>query len=569
MAAGGNKDLTCHSKVIQFWSSHPTTHMVFLKLVASVAGTLGAYALYTVVRVFYLERTSPLQSVPGPKSSHWLLGNLKEVMPNEVRALDYLPQEKWTSQYGRTIRFNSFVGFGQLYTIDPKALNHVLSNAYTYQKSEISRYILGKIIGPGILLVEEDVHRKQRKIMNPAFGPAQVRDLTSVFVEKSSQLRDVWMAETVSGGGAVKVNIIPWLDKATLDIIGLAGFNYKFNALGASGAVRDELDEALATALASVGLGTILKGLIPVLRVVPTPVDKVIRHSQAVMARISRVLLENSKKELAESGAFGNGGGRDLLTLLVRANTSKDVPEHQRLTDADVLAQVSNFLVAGHETISSGAVWALFALSKNIAVQMMLRAELLAVGTDNPTMDELNALQYLDCVVRETLRLHAPVTQSARVAMCDDVIPLSTPYVDVHGNVRESFRIMKGQPVVIPILALNRDTTIWGPDALEFKPERWDSKNPISTSIPGVWGEMLTFIGGPRACIGYRFALVELKALLFTLVRGLEFELAVPAADIGAQSTVLVQRPIVLSDVATGNQGGNQLPLLIKPFIRS
>lgn len=58
---------------------------------------------------------------------------------------------------------------------------------------------------------------------------------------------------------------------------------------------------------------------------------------------------------------------------------------------------------------------------------------------------------------------------------------------------------------------------------------------------------------------------IRLKALLFTLVRGLEFELAVPAVDIGAQSTVLVQRPIVLSDVAAGNQ----LPLLIKPYVRS
>ncbi|KAJ7753619.1 cytochrome P450 [Mycena maculata] len=539
--------------------------MVFLKLLTSVAGTLGAYALYTILRMFYLERTSPLQSLQGPKSSNWLLGNLKEVMPNEVRALDHIPQEKWTRQYGRTIRFNSFFGFGQLYTMDPKAINHILSNTYTYQKSEVSRYILGRIIGPGILLVEEDVHRQQRKIMNPAFGPAQVRDLTGIFVEKSIQLRDVWAAQAADAGGAVRLDIIKWIDKVTLDIIGLAGFNYKFNALSASGTVRDELDEALATALASVGLGTVLQGLIPFLRSVPTPVDKVIRNSQDIMTRIARGLLQNSKKELAESGTYESGGARDLLSLLVRANTSKDVPENQRLTDDDVLAQVSNFLIAGHETISSGVVWALFVLSQNPAIQTRLRAELLAVGTDNPTMDQLNALQYLDFVVRETLRLHAPVTATGRVAMCDDVIPLATPYVDVQGNVHETFRILKDQAIAIPILALNRDTMIWGPDAGEFKPERWESTTPVSTSIPGVWGDMLTFLGGPRACIGYRFGLVELKALLFTLIRGLEFELAVPAAEIAAQSTVLVQRPIVLNDLVAGNQ----LPLIIKPFIRS
>ncbi|KAF8214829.1 cytochrome P450 [Mycena galopus ATCC 62051] len=528
--------------------------MVLLKLALSVAGTLSIYALYSLVRTFYTERTSPMQSLPGPKSSNWLLGNLQEVMPDQVRALDYLPQVKWTREHGRTIRFNSFFGFGQMFTLDPKALHHVLSNTYIYQKSEISRYILGKIIGPGILLVEEDVHKKQ----NPAFGPAQVRDLTDIFLEKSLELRDVWSTEATSAGGVARVNVIPWLDKATLDIIGLAGFNHKFNALGASGAVRDELDEALATALASVGLMTILKGLIPVLRPIPTPVDRIIQHSQAVMTRISRALLENSKKEMVDSGVFGAdaGGGRDLLSLLVRANTAKDLPETQRLSDEDVLAR--------HETIASGAAWALFALAKSSIAQSRLRTELLDVATDTPTMDEINALEYLDWVVRETLRLHAPVMQSARVAMCDDVIPLSTPYVDVNGVTQTSFRIIKDQPVVIPILQLNCDEEIWGPDALEFRPERWET-SPAPTSLPGVWGDVLTFLGGPRACIGYRFALVEMKALLFTLVRGLEFELGVPTADVGAQATVLVQRPIVLSDV----KAGNQLPLLVKPFVRS
>ncbi|KAJ7053952.1 cytochrome P450 [Mycena amicta] len=542
--------------------------MVLLKLVGSVASTLVAYAVYTIARAFYNERTSAMNALPGPKSSSWLLGNLTEIMPDEVRPLDTdLPQERWTREYGRITRFNGFFGFGQLFTLDPKALNHILSNAYTYQKSEISRYILAKIIGPGLLLVEEEVHKKQRKIMNPAFGPAQVRDLTSIFVDKSVQLRDIWAAQAASSGGEAHINIIPWLDKATLDIIGLAGFNHKFNALGASSAVRDELDEALATALASVGLITILKGLIPVLRPIPTPVDRIVRESQKIITRISRALLENSKKDLADP-ASGFGGGRDLLSLLVRANTAKDVQESQRLSDDDVLAQVSNFLVAGHETIASGAVWALFGLANNTAVQSKLRAELLSVDTESPTMDELNALTYLDYVVRETLRLYAPVPASARVAMQDDVIPLSTPYVDIHGVSHSSFRILKGQPVVIPIVQLNRDPQLWGPDALKFRPERWDTKtgsNPVSVSIPGVWGDLMTFIGGPRACIGYRFALVEMKAILFTLIRRLEFDLGVPAEEIGTQATVLVQRPIVLSEV----KKGNQLPLRVRAVVRS
>jgi len=73
----------------------------------------------------------------------------------------------------------------------------------------------------------------------------------------------------------------------------------------------------------------------------------------------------------------------------------------------------------------------------------------------------------------------------------------------------------------------------------------------------------MSFLGGPRACIGYRFSLVEMKAILFTLVRTFEFELAVPVSEIGSKST-MVQRPVLRSD-----PNRPQLPLLIKPYKQS
>ena len=72
--------------------------------------------------------------------------------------------------------------------------------------------------------------------------------------------------------------------------------------------------------------------------------------------------------------------------------------------------------------------------------QSKLRNELLTVGTDNPTMDELNSLPYLDAVVRETLRIHAPVGSTVRVATQDDILPLGEPIKDKYG------RMMDGIP---------------------------------------------------------------------------------------------------------------------------
>ena len=125
------------------------------------------------------------------------------------------------------------------------------------------------------------------------------------------------------------------------------------------------------------------------------------------------------------------------------------------------MVEVPTFLVAGHETTrfefehniflffkknliihsnSSATTWALFALTQNVEAQTKLRNELLTVGTDNPTMDQLNALPYLDAVVRETLRIHAPVPLTMRAANQDDILPLGEPIKDKYG------KIMNGIP---------------------------------------------------------------------------------------------------------------------------
>lgn len=97
-------------------------------------------------------------------------------------------------------------------------------------------------------------------------------------------------------------------------------------------------------------------------------------------------------------------------------------------------------MVAGHETTSTQTMWALYSLSLLPKVQQKLRDELLGVSTDTPTMDELDALPYLDAVTRETLRVHAAVPVTVRVAVKDDVIPVSGPFVDRKGQVRKEIR---------------------------------------------------------------------------------------------------------------------------------
>ncbi|KAH7906654.1 cytochrome P450 [Hygrophoropsis aurantiaca] len=537
------------------------------KLTLGAAALSLMFGLWKLIPLIIHRFTSPLRNLPGPKCSKWIYGNVFEIISADKPVFD-----EWLKEHGQTFRFRSFLGAHALFTMDTRALNHILTHSNDYQKPEHTRYRLTRMLGKGMGSLSE-----QRRIMNPAFGPAQIQGLTSVFFEKSIKLRDAWISGLIQdeAGNPKRVDVMPWLSRLTLDVIGLAGlwFNYEFGALDVT-EKPNELSEAFGAMVAanqSVDTLPFLQTFIPALRSLPTDRGRRIVKSREIMNRIGRQLLRDAKAAVFASQEAKNSSivqktsvqGRDLLSLLVRANMATDLPESQKLSDEDVLAQVPTFLVAGHETTSTATTWALYALSLAPNIQSTLREELLSVDTDTPPMDELMALPYLDAVVRETLRVHAPIPNSLRVAMKDDVIPLENPFVDKNGKLQHNIKISKGDPVLIPILAINRSAVIWGPDAKEFKPERWKSVPEVASRSPGIRGHFMTFLDGPRACIAHRFSLVEMKAILFTLIRAFEFELGVPENEID-MTTRTVRRPHVRSEP----EKRYQLPLLIKPYQR-
>ncbi|KII91550.1 hypothetical protein PLICRDRAFT_51689 [Plicaturopsis crispa FD-325 SS-3] len=533
-------------------------------LLSSVGLTLLTLGVYNVAKFLYRRSTSPLHQLPGPANPSWVSGNLRDIFNADPLAL----HEQWVEEFGPTLKYAGYLNAATLLTMDTKALGHILSRTDIYQKSEPMKYDLGRILGAGLLIVEDDQHKLQRKIMNPAFGPAQVRALTEIFVTKAIQLRDLWTSIIEKDAGTSektpeavqqsRVDVMSGLGRMTLDVIGIAGFGYDFGALADK---ENELSRAFSRMFTQEGMSILgmLQLFVPILRCIPTARSRVVDSARGTMNRIGQKLLADAKARFVLSekdGVVQAEKSRDLLSLLVRANTSNN---GQALSDDDVLAQVPTFFIAGHETSSTAVTWALYQLALCPDVQTKLRAELRGVSTDTPDMDELNQLPYFDKVVRETMRVHSPVTSTFRVPVKDDFIPLSKPFVDRNGVQRNGIHIAKGNGVIIPILSINRSKELWGEDALEFKPDRWDNLPESVTSIPSVWAHQLTFIAGPRACIGYRFSLVEIKALLFTLVRAFEFEPAVPASDI-TKKTTITQRPILRSEP----EKGGQMPLFIR-----
>ncbi|GBE77352.1 predicted protein [Sparassis crispa] len=535
-------------------------------LALSLGGATAAFAFWKFLNLLILPYTSSLRYLPGPPSSSWIYGNLKEIFHADNSVL----HETWFEKYGATIRYKTLFNSDRLSTMDTKALNHILTHPSIYHKTAEARYNLARVLGNGLVVVEDEQHRKQRKIMNPAFGSAQVRDLTEIFMAKANELRDLWAAEVSQSADPVRLDVSLGLSRMTLDVIGIAGFDYKFDALNPSGAAN-ELNEAFKSAFRAVSTASfsvirMLQANYSVFRILPDKVTRKVVTARTKMERIGMQLVADKKMAVVEALQGNSKGGelqnRDLLTLLIKANMSPNVPESQRLSDNEVLAQVPTFLAAGHETTSNATTWCLWALAQVPKIQQKLRTEILSVPTENPTMEEVQALPYLDAIVRETMRLHAPIPAIFRVATRDDVIPLETPFVDVRGQTHNYIRIDKGSDIFISVLALSRAKSLWGEDAHEFKPERWISGVPDAVaSISGVWGNTLSFNGGPRSCIGYRFAIVEIKCLIFALVRAFEFSLALPVEEI-VKRALIVSRPLVRSEM----EKGAQMPLLLKPY---
>ncbi|KAH9973190.1 hypothetical protein BGW80DRAFT_1459107 [Lactifluus volemus] len=100
--------------------------------------------------------------------------------------------EEWVKTYGHVLKYHSFFGDQKLLALDPVAISYILQNDDTFQKSDMQKYIIGTLTGNGLIVVAGSEHRKQRKVLNPAFGPTQVRNFTSLFLDKSLELREIW-----------------------------------------------------------------------------------------------------------------------------------------------------------------------------------------------------------------------------------------------------------------------------------------------------------------------------------------------------------------------------------------
>lgn len=489
------------------------------------------------LRRFFVK--SDVHNIPGPRSSSIFIGNIGQLL--DFNGWDF--HNLLAVEFGRVVRiFGSFYE-PHLYIFDPKAMHHViLKDQHIFEESRSLIASMHVHLGPGLLATIGDRHKKQRKMLNPVFSTAHMRDMVPLFTNVAKKLENAIKLKVAEA--PKEIDVLHWISRAALEMIGQSGLGYSFDPLvegikphpysdaikhfvptsGSLAVPREYLYPALYK-LGSPRFRRFVVNLLPSKRV------HKLRDIVDVMNQTSVEIVEAKKKALEKDGsAFDTQDqeGKDIMSILMRANSQ--AAEGEKLSDEEVIGQVSTFAFAGTDTTSNAISRILYLLATNPKVQEELRTEITeATNTKGDSIllyDELVALPFLEAVCRETLRLYPPVSTVSRVALQDASVPLSTPVKGIDGREMHSIMIPKNTKVFISILNANRDPALWGPDAHEWKPERWLSPLPQAVTdakVPGIYGNLMTFLGGGRSCIGFKFSQLEMKVVLCALIPKFRF----------------------------------------------
>ncbi|KAK0720210.1 cytochrome P450 [Lasiosphaeris hirsuta] len=357
-------------------------------------------------------------------------------------------------------------------------------------------------------------HTRKRKIVAHTFSVKSVAQFEPYIHSNLELFVKQWdnlILRSPHPDGAAHLDCLNWFNYLAFDIIGDLAFGAPFGMLS-SGAdmaeVRSSPDSPPVYAPAidilnrrgevSAALG-ILPALKPWAKYLPDPFFTSGLQAVQSLAGIA-IARVTARLETPPTTAR-----KDLLERLMEGRDENGEPLGREELTAEALTQ----LIAGSDTTSNSSCALLFHAVRTPGVVEKLRAELDAAIPDTvdvPTFDMVKELPYLQAVINEALRHHSTSGIGLPRQVPDDSLG-----VHIHGHFFPA-----GTVLSVPTYSVHHSTEIWGPDANEFRPERWETltKRQKNAFIP--------FSHGPRACVGRNVAEMEMKLIVASWARRYE-----------------------------------------------
>jgi cytochrome P450 len=338
-----------------------------------------------------------------------------------------------------------------------------------------------RVLGEGLLTSEGDVHRRQRRLVQPIFHHERIAEYGATIIQEAERAA----AELRAG---VPIDIHEAMNRMTLAIVGRTLFDVDVRAgqAHAVGRALTTLVEGFERLNSPIGV---------FLERLPTEGNRRVAASQRLLDDVIMGMIHQRR-------ARGTDGG-DLLSMLMRA---QDFEEHERMTDRQIRDEAITLFLAGHETTSNALTWTWYLLSRNPEAERALHAELdEVIGGRDPSVGDVSELGVTEAVVSESMRLFPPSWVLGRRALVDH---------DVAG-----YTIPAGAVAVVSQWLLHHDPRWWESPS-EFRLSRWTEEGRAERSRFAY----LPFGAGPRLCIGEPFAWMELVLVVATIARRWRFE---------------------------------------------
>ncbi|KAI3900323.1 hypothetical protein MKW92_020869 [Papaver armeniacum] len=416
----------------------------------------------------------------------------------------FLPLFKWMKEYGSIYRLaagpRNFV-----IVSDPLIAKHVLRNYGTkYSKGlvvEVSEFLFGS----GVAIAEGPLWTARRRAVVPSLHKAYLSIIVDrVFCKCAERLVEELKTDADNG---TPVNMEAKFSQLTLDVIGLAVFNYNFDSLTADSPVIEAVytalkeAEARSTDLLPYWKIDLLRKVIPRQIKAEKAVTVIRQTVEELIAKCKKIV--EAEGEQIDGEEYVNDADPSILRFLL---ASREEVSSVQLRD-DLLSM----LVAGHETTGSVLTWTLYLLSKDPSSLMRAQEEVDRVLQGrSPKYADIKELKYVTRCINESLRLYPHPPVLLRRALVPDVLP---------GN----YKVNAGQDVMISVYNVHRSPQVWD-NAEEFMPERFDLGGPVPNETNTDF-RFIPFSGGPRKCLGDQFAMMEAIVALAIFLQRMNFEL--------------------------------------------
>ncbi|GAB1608246.1 cytochrome P450 4X1-like [Argonauta hians] len=458
---------------------------------------LITWVLYSQFLKKYL---SPLKYLPTA-TCYPILGSLYDIIGQEAGYFFEMSRQKLNASV-----FRYFWAYGKegVCVADADIIKAVLvTKSKSFRKAPEAYRNIKQLLGDGLVTTEGKLHRRNRKICNGSFRKNILINMIPTFEFQTETLIKEWLKRIDKNDDVyTEIPIHEQVTNLTFDVIGKCAFDHEFHC------ITKEYDETiqLFTRLSEklqIGWQIVLPDFFPFLHYLKT---KSMKDSEKYIGNLNNIVYRiiSEKRKIINQSPDDDDDSKvnNLLESLLYA---RDEETNETISDKEIHDHVITFMLAGHETTAVTITWVLLQLARFPHIQDKVREEIRSVIRDGSpiTDDQLEQLQYLRCVIEETMRINPAVLMVARQPVEDCTIG--------------DYFFPKGTFISVHISTLHRNPKYWK-DPLEFRPERFSDPSKIYPY------SFLPFVAGGRMCIGYKFAMMEMKTVLALLVNKFEFK---------------------------------------------